>query len=152
MATYLSTYEAIKAGVNLAIQGMGLPGITSANVVVGKVARDRKDLLPNLPGILIANYGNKAPVGGTNLRDDIPYQVLIAAVQASNQDQLLRADLITYWIEKIGSYFRKQPFPSVPSVYTCDVMQDVNFDVGSFGNNVDVSLLVLKFISRESRG
>lgn len=149
----LSIYEQIKSQVNIAIQALNLPGLSSANIVVGKIARDRPDILPSLPGILIANYGNKAPLAATNLRDDIPYQVLVAAIQASNQDQLVNADRLTYWIEKIGRRFsRSTNFAPLPTVYDTEIIQDVNFDLGAFGNNVDVSMLVLKFFSRESRG
>jgi hypothetical protein len=153
---YLSTFEQIKAQVNLNIQALKLPGIASDNIVVGKIARDRADLLPALPGIFIANYGNKAPVGGTNARDDIPYQILVACLQASNNDQKLYADRITYWIERIGSRFRQQalpgPGPAGTSVYTCQIMQDVSFDPAMFGKNVDASVLIFKFLSREGRG
>lgn len=153
MATlFLSKFEQIKAAVNVVIQGLDLPGIASENIVVGKVVRDRADLLPKLPGIFIGNYGNKAPIGGTQRRDDIPYHVLVAALQASNNDQTVNADRITYWLETIGSAFRERDLADVSTVYICHVKSDVNFDPALFAKQVDASVLILEFISRETRG
>ena len=158
MAAEISTFETLKDAVARAIVNMNLPGLPTEHVVTGKIARDRADILPSLPGVLIANWGNKAydPSAGSNLREEIPYQLLVAALQASNQDNKELADRISYWTERIGSRFREQKEATVaaalPGLITCHVTQDVTFDPSMFANNADANVLVLKFVIWEGRG
>ena len=66
-----STYETILQAVASEIQGLNLTDIPSTSVVVGKVPTDRKDLLPNIPGIVVTPWGDSLEVGGSNVSDDI---------------------------------------------------------------------------------
>lgn len=150
----LSTMEQIKDAVVSGIQSLNLPGIDAASVIKVKVLSDRKDEFPKLPGVIVANYGNKAAIlnQGVTSRDDIPYQVIVAVLQAGNQDQTQYADRMEFWTERISSKFRFQALSQVSTVYYCEPVTDVNFDSGAFFKNLDAGILIFRFISRETRG
>jgi hypothetical protein len=147
MSVYCNILDAVVAR----IVGLDLPSIGN-NVVRRKVAKNRKNVLPTMPGVIVSPWQNKAAtIGGTIGRDDIPYGVLVAVLSPGNQaeDNFIRQ---TNWDEAISSAFRWQPLSQVSSVYICEPVQDVVFDPGMWDKNVDASVLVFKFISRETRG
>lgn len=150
-------YVKIKRAVVQGILELDLAGLSKGGVKTYKNARNIAGSGVARPCIAVANSGNKAPkpTGGTNLRDDIPYPVLIAALQDNGTlDQEEFEDRITNWIERIGSKFRHQPLTAygLPNVWFCEVVSDTSFDPGFFGKGVDASAIVLRFISREARG
>ncbi len=148
-----STHLTIRDAVQSEIKSLALEGIADTHVVTAKVPTDRKNILPDLPGLIISTWGNAAIVGGSNIRDDIGYQILIAMVQASNTDQTANADRAAYWSERISRKFRLQRLNGVPSVNTCRLISDVKFDRSAFFEaNKDVSVIVLQFENREARG
>lgn len=148
-----STHLTIRDAVQSEIRSLALEGVQSSNIVVAKVPTDRKGLLPALPGLIISTWGSAKVVGGSNIRDDIGYQILVAMVQASNTDQTENADRASYWSERISRKFRLQRLNGVPSVNTCRLISDVKFDKSAFFDaNKDVSVIVLQFENREARG
>ena len=150
-AVYSNILDAVVTG----IQGLNLTDIPPAHVVKRKLVSDRKTVLPTLPGIVVASYGNKAPspTAGTFAKDDIPYQVVVCMFAASDQDLVANQDRQFQWGEAIASKFRSQPLSGVSSVITCNVVSDFSFVPTLFFNgNADVSWIVLKFTSRETRG
>ncbi len=150
-----SVYENIKDAVVSGIQGLLLPGLDSANILKRKVITNRTDDLPAIvPCVLVANLGNKAPsrTAGSNSRDDIPYGVVVACLQGSNQNQTLNSDRFTEWGERIQSFFRFQRLAGVTSVFTCFPLQDSLFDPPMWFKNYDSSVQVFQFMSREGRG
>lgn len=148
-----SVYTNILNAVCSEIQSLQLEGISPANVVIGKVPTDRQGLLPSLPGILIAPFGSSTIVGGSNLRDDIAYPVLIALLQASNTSQTENRDRALLWSESISRAFRNQRLADVPTVNTCRLKSDTKFNASQFFTaNLDVNVIVLQFENRETRG
>ena len=150
-----SVYGAIKTAFVSGIRELNLPGgIEPSSIIKGKVARDRKDCLPNLPGIVVANYGNKAsnPKAGTNLHDHIPYGIVVACLQASNGSQDDREDIFEQWNERICSKFRNQRLTGVPTVFNVEIVSDIVFDNAWFFKGIDASIIVFKVWSRELRG
>ena len=148
-----ATLTSIMNSVQSGIRGLALDGINPDNVVIGKVPTDRKGLLPALPGILIAPYGNTTIIGGTNLRDDVSYPILIAMLQAGNTSQTENRDRALQWSESIARKFRKQRLEGVADVYACQIVSDVKFDsTFLFTANIDVNVIQLQFLNREARG
>jgi hypothetical protein len=78
MATDAYLYDMLLE-VRSTIQGLNLPGIAPANVLIHKVATNRPKDLPDdkYPCIIIAEYAPEVSNAqdGSNLRDDIAYQI-----------------------------------------------------------------------------
>lgn len=148
-----SVYTSILNAVQSEIQSLSLHGIDPANIVVGKVPSDRQGSLTSLPGVLIAPWGTSSIVGGSNLRDDIAYPVLIALLQASNTSQTENRDRALLWSETISRTFRNQRLAGVSSVNICRLTSDTKFDAQQFFTaNLDVNVVILQFENRETRG
>lgn len=148
-----SVSETILTSVKSIVQGLSLDGIQSANIMAGKVPTSRKDLLPAFPGVLIAPYGNRTIIGGTNRSDDYSYTVLIAMLQASNTSQTENRDRAQLWSERIVRAFVKRRLSGVSQSYNCTLTSDVKFDAASFTQAmIDINVIQLAFITREARG
>jgi hypothetical protein len=152
MAT--STHDDICEAVRRKLIGLRLSGIAPACIKLGKVASDRPNLLPALPGILVCPFGNAAPAPGegTNERDDIPYRVLVAVIAPGNQTQEDHRQRMLIWMDTIQKKFRHQRLPGVTNVHTCFVETDTRFDPKMFAKNLDASVIVFRFPTREARG
>ena len=152
MAT--STYKTILDAVQSEIQGLELTAIDSTSVVVHKKATDREDTLPELPGVVIAPMGARtiSDTAGTNAKDDIIYPVLVAVLQVGNQDQSTNFDRFTNWTELIIKHFIHQRLTGAATVCTTSVDPRDAFDSVAWTDNIDASGMVLRFLSRETRG
>ena len=148
----VSVEESILEAVRTVIQGLALVGIPASHIQLGKIASDRENLLPGLPGILICPYGSHAPSPseGTNLRDDMPYRVLVAFIAANNGgSQIDNRDRMFLWVEAVSNAFRHQRLSGVANVYTCIIENDQRFVPGMFKAGYDASILAMRFMTRE---
>jgi hypothetical protein len=142
---------------------LALPGMPPANVVIQKVPGDRLQDLPaeRYPCILICPYGAETldPRAGTNNRDDVVYPVMVA-ILASERDaarqptsqQEKRFDQYLRWRESIRKSFHNQRLTST-LCHTVEVqaLEIVDRSVW-FERGIFVSRLLLRCVSRESRG
>lgn len=148
-----SVHETILTSVKSVIEGLSLDGISASNVIVCKVPTDRNGVLPQPPGVLIAPYGTRTIVSGTNLSDDYSYPVLIALIQKSNTNQTENRDRAQEWSERITRAFVNRRLSGVATSCGCKLVTDVKFDAGAFFSAmVDCNVIQLAFISREARG
>jgi hypothetical protein len=139
------------------IQSLSLEGISSAHIIVRKLATDKdigSGLAVEYPAIVLAQLGieNQPPGGGTNLRDDVEYPVLIAILAADNRDLVANQGRYLKWREQINRAFRNQRLTGVPEVYTVRVQPGPIVSPSSFWQNIYHSSIVLRCVSRESRG
>jgi hypothetical protein len=151
----MSVYNDILKQVLSDVRDLNLDGIADASMIIQKVATDRKQSLPRLPGIIVSPFGSKVSpsTAGTNERDDIEYPVLVATLALSNESQTSDLERETGWHESILSKFINQHLTGVTSVYNCRVDPRDVFDPNAFfAKSLDVGGLVLRFISRETRG
>ncbi len=143
--------EQCLTGVQSRIQGLSLLDIPNANIVIHKAAEESK--VPK-PAVIISPAGPETmvPTAGTNVRDDVGYPVFVGIVAADNRDQTTDRAKYLKWREQIARAFRNQHLPGVTEVYT---MQIETRDVVSpswFTNNLFVSSMVIRCVSREVRG
>jgi len=170
MAEYISTYRQILEAVQMRIRAAQLPDLDDCNVIVDKVNRNRERIIPGIPGIVIApENAESIPLGGgTNVRDDVGYPVSVSMFDCHRQqsfdgepacaeegcvDGTYEFDDRLYWREQIRKIFIRQRLSPIDCVYTCEVeaFQVLNADE-LLKRNLWSSSLLLRFISRESRG
>lgn len=147
-----STYQSILSAVQSEIQGLDLTGIDDANVVVMKVPTARKGALPGFPGVVIAPFGQKRELAGTNEQDDISYPVLVAYIATNGEDPTANLDRALTWHQQIEKHFINQRLTGVSSVLTCTYDPRDVFDPAKFFDGYDAGGVILRFVSRESRG
>lgn len=169
-AVYFAILEAVQDG----IQALNLDGIDDADIQLVKVNPGRETVKPTIPGILVFPTGTEAiPLdGGTLRRDDLGYPVGILMLDADRQssvtgipadadeghvDQDYNFNAKLLWREKIRKKFIRQRLTAVAitdvDVWTCEVEPDIVVDPGPLWSaNLWVGSLVLRFISRETRG
>ena len=149
-STSQAVYQAVLQSIQAKIIALGL-SISAENVVVGKVANDRNH---SKPCILISPYRREElkAAAGTNLRDDIGYQIQISILDADNRDPSANLNTYLLWREQIRRAFHNSRLAGVGSVYSTQVMplQVVDADAW-FQRNQFVSGLVVHCISRETR-
>src|SRR3990172_745649 len=171
----LSTYYAIMQKVQIDIQELSLVDIDSANIQLAKVQSERETIFPGLPGILVLPLGQETmpATAGTNERDDIGYPVAIvmfdidrqdtgtglpADALPGTQDQEFRFDRKLQWRERIRKKFINQrldisSYVSGASIHNCLVEPGTVVDADDWlKDNIWTSVLVCRFLSRETRG
>lgn len=154
----MSVHFDILTQVKNCIQALTLNGLDVANVVVKKVPWATKvfgtDRDLSYPGIMVCPMGveSMSATAGTNASDDVGYPVLVAIVDADNDD--LDSDLENYlkWRETIMRAFRNQRLPGVLGIFTCVVEPGQIVQPEAFLRNVWHSAFTLRFFSRETRG
>lgn len=153
------------------IQGLGLTDMTDDKIQIAQVMNSRETVFPGLPGILIVPIGaeSMSPTAGTVGKDDIGYPIGVAILDETRQDTQdgLPADAQAgaadqdynffdklEWREMIRKAFFHQRLDGVPTVYTCHVepMPIVDTVEWLSRGGIWISMLVLRFISRETRG
>jgi hypothetical protein len=153
-----SVHERCLLAVQTGIQSLDLRGLLSASVVVQELpwARDFLGANPKhaLPGVIVSPWGSEQMDAsqGTNLKDDVEYPVCISIVAAN--DQRLTAHLGRYllWRQCMSRAFRNQPLSGVDEVLTCLVEPGQVVLPDAFLRGLYHSALLLRFVSRESRG
>jgi hypothetical protein len=147
----------ILGAIKTAIQGLSLSGVSSANVVLLKVATDQQSDLPGVkfPAILLAPFGAETmdPAAGTNVRDDTVYPVLVGIVAADNRSQTASFETYLGWRESIRKKFHNNisAFSGVSSVFNSVVSPLAIVDAPAWLKNSFVSGLIVRVSSREAR-
>lgn len=147
-----AVHERCLDAVQARIQGLALSGIPSAQVYVRKVPWTRET---TFPCVQIAPIGaEKIPrAGGTNLRDDIEYPVLVVIVDKDDQKQQTNRDRDLLWRQRIIKAFRNQRLPGVSEVHQCVVEpQAINPPKDWIEQSAWVSAVRFNFVTREARG
>lgn len=161
-----STHERCIDAVIRTIKNLDLEDLHTASILKSKVPVTRRFQLKTgetgrveLPGVLVAPWGAEqiSPQQGTNLRDDIGYPVVVVLIQSNTrtnveQDQSIDLSRIMLWRQTIIKAFRNQPLSGVRSVMTCTVEPQSVIGLESFFRGFDVSSVVFRFFSRETRG
>ncbi len=166
----MAVYFDILTRVAVDIKALSLTGIAEANVQVIKANTERETIVPGVPGILILPFGEELiPVDGATLRrDDIGYPVAVIMIDIDRKssvteipatadegtvDQDYNFDNKLTWRESIRKKFINQRLTSVTTVWNCIVEPDLVVDAETLVNdNLWMSVLVLRFLSRETRG
>lgn len=145
----MTVLEQVKAGV----QSLNLAGINAGNIHIVKVFGSAEELLPTLPGVLIAprETGDVAQ-GGTNVRMDVGYLVVVGLFAEDGEDQSVNFDRNLRWSERIRRKFVDQRLPGAPSVFSCRLESSEIVDRKRWlSRGLWSSVLGLRFLSRESR-
>lgn len=139
---------------------LALSGIADASILVRKVNTFRgigvQEASPVIafPAIVIAPATSELTpsTAGTNERDDIGYPVLVGIVDADEQTLTDNHNRNLLWRQQIRQAFINQRLPGVTEVNECKIEPR---DITKFSDWVSgkyVSLFVLRFTSRETRG
>lgn len=141
--------------VKTRIISLNLNGISADDIKVIKVPLDRgwDDGVLSYPGIVISSVGveQQSPTGGTNVRDDIEYPVFVSMLAADNQDLVTNHSRYLRWRQRINAAFRQQRLPGV-KIESCTVQPMQITSIGAWFNAIHHSSLVIRCLSRETRG
>lgn len=144
--------ESILTTVQSQIQGLNLTDIPDASVYVQKVPSTRNFLPANFPAILIVPATPKLNrTGGTNLRDEIEYQIGVIIVDADDQNQTLNRNKYLTWYEEIVKSFRTPRLSGVSSVVNSYVAPGTVVDPSWFEAGEYHAGITLWFVSWETR-
>lgn len=148
-----STSQSIRDAVKTVIENLSLTGIgANSDIVIQKALSQKDQHRGDLPGILIAPFGNRIVAHDSNQRRDVTYPTAVICIQASNQDQDSNRDRFADWQEKILNAFEGSRLSGVSTVWQCDVDAFPEFDLRAFNElNIDAGGWLLKFRSREVR-
>lgn len=162
----------LMTAVQSSIVNRGLVGVSSANVLIQKVPTTKPSLAPNTPAdypvILVAPFGPEGldPNGGTTIRDDVIYKLIVAVLAKDGLDQSANFNQYLTWRQSIRSLFHNQPLPN----QVTSIVNGTSYGSGQlawhilvlpldivdreqwFGRNTFASGLVLQCTSREARG
>ncbi len=149
-----SVYKSILDAVQSEIQDLDLTGIADDDVVIAKLPIKRPEIVPNLPACLIAPFGSTRidPNAGTNQKDEIQYPVLVATLASSNQSQDSNLERHLEWQETLRKKFIHQRLTGASEVEYCFVDPRDTFDASAFHRNYDAGGMILRFVTRETRG
>jgi hypothetical protein len=138
------------------IRLLGLEGLANAAVVVEKLPLTRNLATDvGLPAILLSPQRSAMPPGdGTNVLDDVRYDVLVTVVDRDNQEPTLQANLDRHllWRQQIARAFRNQRLPGVPEIINAEVEQADALVEEAWKRELMTSSVLLRFTSRETRG
>lgn len=144
--------ESILTTVQSEIQDLNLTDIANDHVHVQKVPSTRNFQSSDFPAILIAPSTPKLnQSAGTNLRDQIEYQVGVFIVDADNQNQTSNRGKYLTWYEEIVKKFRTPRLTGVSSVVNSYVAPGIVVDPAWFEAGEFHAGVSLWFISWETR-
>lgn len=152
-SVHYSCAEAIQAK----IRSLSLTSIDNSDVIIRKLDSDRgtDDGTYSYPMIVISTFGIETMpnTGGTNLKDDVIYPVVVTILAADNQDLSTNQNKYLLWRQKINRAFRNQNLSDVDEVYTVQVQPGPITSPNAFWErNLYHSSLIVKCKSREIRG
>lgn len=144
--------EDILTTVQDEIQALNLTDIADSHILVQKMLSTRSFQSEHYPAVLIAPQNVKTnPKEGTNLRDQIEYQVGVLIVDNDNQDQTINRDKYLTWYETIMTKFRTPRLTGVDSVINSYVAPGLVVDPDWFQAGEFHAGMSLWFISWEAR-
>lgn len=143
----------IMTAMQTQIVALSLEDVSSANVVVKWLPRDLDSSVDPKPMIVIC----PAPLPENDqsyltATDHIGYPVLVASLNAQNQDYDDNIARNTLHRQKIRQEFISQGLVGVPEVQYCRVEPQAIINPAWFDKNVFYSAQVFRFSSRETRG
>jgi hypothetical protein len=143
--------------VQARIRSLALPGLNNSRVVVEKLPAMRAATIQavGLPAIVLApQRATMPPSSGTNARDDVHYDVLVAMFDRDNQHVASDAALDRHllWREQIARAFRNQRLGGVPEVIDASVESADGVLEAAWQRDLLASAILLRFTSRERRG
>jgi hypothetical protein len=146
-----SVHELIVDAVVTRIKSIGLDGITSSKIKRLWVPKSDPTLTPP-PAVIVSPLGAEGDESNVMSQDDIGYPVLVVITDAlnGNNDLNMRRDLA--WREKIAKALRNQRLSGVAQVFDAKIDYGPTIDVAQFFKNAFVSVLMFRFVVRESRG
>lgn len=144
--------ETILTCVKTQIESLSLTDISNDSILIQKVPSTNKFTSEDYPAILIApNTPKHNPAQGTNLRDQIEYQVSIIIVDNDEQNQTLNRDKYLMWYEEILKKFRTPRLAGADTVVNSYVAPGVVVDPSWFEVGEYHAGITLWFISWETR-
>lgn len=153
-ASALSIEEQILNAVQVRLQGLNLPGIASDRIVTRWIAR-RTPGVDLLPCVAVAVWGAHSFPSRLNTVDDIGIPVAIALLDGpTGGDDRKNLSRNTKWYETVESAFRFQRLAGI----SCDVYDSIPEPASLIdqmrytGSGEIVQLIVLRFITRQTRG
>jgi len=151
-----SIHTRCAAAVQARIRLLALSGVSSEQVVIEKVPAIRnRQGADAFPAIIITPQRTAMPtVAGTNGRDDVQYDVLVAMIDRDNQEPTLTANLDRHllWRQQVARAFRNQRLLGVPEVINSEVEPAEGLLDDAWKRELMASALLLRFTSREPRG
>ena len=148
-----SVWERCVLAVKETIDGLTLSGITTAKAVAEWYPKILREMTPQPPAILVAPFASEDyPNTGVNDEDDVGYPVIVVIVDAINAQSSTSMNRDLLWREQISRVFRFQRLAGVPEVYISQIAPDVVVNPDAYANNLLVSAVLFRFVSREPRG
>lgn len=137
------------------IQSLSLTGLDNDKVYLRTIPRDSSGL--TFPCVFVCPYGTEIhnPTGGTNLKDEIIYPVLIAYLDSGNQESGNASARQTYLLarERIAKAFRNQRMPGISeSILVQTNYLDVVDRSAWFDKNLYAGGIVLNITTWQTRG
>ena len=150
-ASAQSVMDRVLSAVVQQIQTLNLSGIQSVNVV-RKWLRRKLETAGQAPQIQVVPIDGESFPGMLTAVDDVGYPVAIIAVDKQNQDYTANQTRNLLWRQQLLRAFRFQRLSGVNEIINCVPAQQSIIDKAAFDANLFVSLVTLRFISREPRG
>ncbi|MAX35702.1 hypothetical protein [Gimesia sp.] len=143
--------EDILTAVKTQIEGLDLADIADASIRILKEPTTRNFAAADFPAVLIAPKTPKHnPSQGTNLRDQIEYQISVVLVD-SDEDQVANRNKYLTWYEAIVKSFRTPRLTGVASVVNSYVAPGAVVDPSWFEAGEYHAGITLWFVSWEAR-
>lgn len=157
------THYELQLGAQQKIRDLDLDGISDSNVIVRKLPVERGadpygGMMPDeKPCVFISPMGTVGDRGGTNVRDDADYPVLISILGVDNQDLEANHDRYTTWNRRIRGRLHNQRVvdtltESQAHNWVCFVRSGPTVSPVAFWKGIWHSSLLLRCIVRENRG
>ncbi|QDV21420.1 hypothetical protein Pan153_61080 [Gimesia panareensis] len=144
--------ENILTTIQTEIQNLNLTEIANEHVHIQKSPSTRNFTSADFPAILISPGNLKHnPAEGTNLRDQIEYQIGIFIVDADNQNQTINRGKYLSWYETILKQFRTPRLSGVGTIVNSYVAPGLVVDPAWFEAGEFHAGVSLWFISWETR-
>lgn len=144
--------EDILTTVKSQIESLSLTDIADDSIIIQKVPSTRNFQRSDFPAILVVPATPKLNRnGGTNLRDEIEYQIGVIIVDADDQNQTLNRNKYLTWYEEIVKSFRTPRLSGVDSVVNSYVAPGAVVDPSWFEAGEYHAGITLWFISWETR-
>lgn len=153
-----SIHFAIIEAVRARVASLALPGITSTNVLRRWIARVYEKLEGSItpPYILVAPIGGevyeRAGLADVLSQDNIGWPVVVVLVDKPGGDSNYKMNTLMWYRERIQKCLRNQRLPGVPRNIAAYIEPDAIVDVGAFQKGFFVSITVIHFYTRETRG
>ena len=159
----MGTHFELATGAQGRIVSLGLEGVAEKNITVrklpvargrgsrGELAEDEK------PAIIISTMGTVGDRGGTNVRDDVDYPILISILASDNQDLEKNHDRYLTWARRIRGRLHNQRVvdslaESMADNFNCIVRAGPTTVPTAFWSGIWHSSLLLRCYVRETRG